>query len=317
MIEAQSVEDIVYALVAAPDFVDNNICLAACHSGVRMSNDGGKIWYPVEIVPGVPNSPPATALAVSPDFPTAGTILVGVPGGVVRSTDGGHTWTSAALASPPPFVTALAVSPDFVHDGMVFAATLEDGIFRSSDHGKTWQSWNFGLFDLNILGLAVSSGFARDRTIYAASETGIYLSKNRGRAWQETHFPADCAPVLCMALSPQFAYDGVLLAGTEASGLFYSDDTGHSWLHVSQLKTTNSINAILLSPDFPQIPEILVITNDMLWMSNDAGQSWSVWQSVLDFSAGLATAAAPVGLRKGCPLLLGLADGRVLRVDPS
>jgi hypothetical protein len=61
-------------------------------------------------------------------------------------------------------------------------------------------------------------------------------------------------------------------------------------------------------------PEVLVMTNHALWISRDAGYSWSAWQPDQDFRAGLTAACAPLGFASDRPLLLGLADGQIRRI---
>lgn len=304
-------QDIVYAMSAAPD---STLLLAAKQSGLQRSDDGGKSWYPITLTPGHDEQPSVTAVALSTGTDGTLHLLAGVPGGVIISRDSGASWMAAALASPPPFVTALALSPGYAQDGMVFASTIEDGMFRSDDWGESWQPWGFGLFDLNVLGLAVSPDFSHDQSLYAVTETGVYCSRNSGRSWQLTDFPAEAAPVLCVAISPAFALDGRLYAGTEAMGLYYSDNRGQAWQRMEQLDIQDSINAILLGAQYPERPEILVVTNHALWYSEDKGESWSDWRNDLEFSDGLTAALAPQGFAAGNLLLLGLANGHILTV---
>ena len=305
-------QDIVYAMTATSN---GGLCLAASQSGLRRSDDVGKTWYSMNLIPEQSQQPPVTAVALSSSTNGALHLFAGVLGGVFISKDSGTSWTATGLASPPPFVTALAVSPNYDKDGIAFAATMDDGVFRTDNGGQTWQSWCFGLFDLNVLGLAVSPDFGNDRTLYALTETGIYLSKNGGRSWQLTNFPADVAPVLCMAISPDFAQDGKLYAGTEAAGLYYSENRGQTWQPVPLPDSNDAMNAILLGTHYPDKPEILVVTNHALWYSDDAGESWVDWHGNLDFGVGLTVALAPKGFRAGNPLLLGRADGHILTIS--
>jgi photosystem II stability/assembly factor-like uncharacterized protein len=301
-------QDIVYALSAAPD---GGFWLAARQSGLQRSDDGGRSWHSLVVLPEQEAQPSMTALAAA----QAGEqmdVIVGVSGGVFVSRDGAETWTPTALATPAPFITVLAVSPDYARDGIAFAASMEDGVFRSDNYGASWRAWSFGLFDIHVLGLAVSPDFAHDGTVYALTESGIYRSRNTGRSWQLTGFPMDAAPVLCMAVSPDFAQDGRLYAGTEGAGLHHSADRGATWERVA-LETDDSINAILLGNG-----EMLVLTASGAWQSTGDAQSWSPAYTDVDFGDGLTAALAPQGLGAGKPLLLGLADGRILTMtQPS
>jgi photosystem II stability/assembly factor-like uncharacterized protein len=191
---------------------------------------------------------------------------------------------------------------------------MEDGVFRSGDGGATWEVWNIGLLDPNILCLAVSPDFGRDRTLYAGTESGIFCSRNSGRFWHELAFPIDNAPVLSLVLSPGFQHDGIVFAGTEASGLARSTDRGQTWRTLPAPGVSGAVNGLLLSPNFPRIPDVLAMLDDVLIVSRDGGESWSIWQTDEDLSAGLTSVVAPAGLDPGSPLLVGLMDGGVLQL---
>lgn len=304
-------EDFVYGLIASPDFGTDRLCFAARQSGLWRSVDGAESWQLLQPIEGASSGVAVTALALSPGFRTDRTLFVGIPGGVSRSTDGGDSWQAGRLSTPPPYVSALAVSANFEVDGIVLAATLDDGVFRSDDKGANWQAWNFGLFDLNVLAMSLSPDIARDRTVYSGTDTGIFLSKNTGRAWHETGFPSDCGPVLSLALSPQFGQDGILFAGTESAGVFRSADRGLTWRRVLEAET---INAILISPEFADKGDMLVVSNDALLTSADGGQTWQNYRPDLQIDSGFAAASAPSGFNREIPLLLGLADGQILKV---
>lgn len=303
----------VYALDTSPDFKRDGICFAASESGLYRSDDGGVTWqYAFESLQ-LEASPVTPAVAVSPSFANDKTVFAGVSGAVVRSIDGGRTWDVVVLPEPPPHVTALAVSPSFSNDGLVLAATLEDGVFRSADRGRHWTGWNFGLLDLSTLTLALSPGFESDETIFVGTETGIFRSTNGGRAWREVGFPTEYAPVLSLALSPHFADDGILFAGTESHGLFYSDDGGGSWLRRDGKKITESVNAVVLSPRYPDKPDVLLALSKQLLVSRDGGKSWIDWRENGEFGT-IVSVAAPDGLDRDAHLLVGLLDKGVLKI---
>jgi photosystem II stability/assembly factor-like uncharacterized protein len=254
------------------------------------------------------------AVAVSPNFETDRNVFAGVPGGILRSTDGGQNWHIASLSSPPPFVLSLVVSPNFAHDGTILAGTLEDGVFYSGDRGEHWSAWNFGLLDLNVICMVISPNFANDETLYVGTDSGIYRSTNGGRAWREVDFSPTLAPVLSLAVSSQYATDGTLFAGTESCGLFRTSDYGDTWTRVGPEIITEAVNSVILSPKFPKQADVLVMLSDVLLLSGDGGQSWSERKTEQIFEGSLTAVAAPQELEPGAPLLVGLGDGRVLRV---
>lgn len=77
---------------------------------------------------------------------------------------------------------------------------------------------------------------------------------------------------------------------------------------------TDSVDGMMLSPEFPAKTQGLVMLGEGLLISRDGGQSWSGWKSVLPFDQGMASVAAPQGLDSDAPLLLGLIRGGVLRI---
>jgi photosystem II stability/assembly factor-like uncharacterized protein len=306
-------QGIVYALAASPVFKRDGVCFAACASGLYRSDDGGLTWRGAYASLSLSAPLATTVVAVSPTFAADRSMFAGVHGAVLRSIDGGQTWDIVALPSPPPQVSFLAVSPDFTRDGMVLAATLEDGVFRSADRGGSWRSSSFGLLDLNVLALAFSPGFAADGTIFVGTDSGIFRSKNGGLAWREVDFPSEFAPVLSLALSPNYDSDGVLFAGTDSCGLFRSGDRGNTWVRLGEGAIAESVNSVLLSPKFPVESDILVLTGETLLVSRDGGLTWSEWKADLDLR-GVTSVATPGGLGAGAAGLLGLLDGRVLRI---
>jgi photosystem II stability/assembly factor-like uncharacterized protein len=304
-------QNLVHALATSPAFERDGVCFAARPSGLYGSHDGGQSWQSAYGSLALTAPLTTSAVAFSPSFAADQTLFAGVPGAILRSGDGGRSWFVTPLPSPPPFVSSLVVSPGFVHDGIVLAGTMEDGVFRSGDRGVHWAAWNFGLLDLNVLCLAISPAFAEDETVFAGTDSGVFWSTNGGRAWREVDFSADLAPVLSLALSPSFSSLGVLFAGTESCGLHTSPDRGRSWTWLGEGVIAGAVNAILLSPEFPDRPEILVSLADALLVSRDGGQTWSDWNPEFDVRQTVTALAAPLGLGLNAPLLVGLEDGQV------
>jgi photosystem II stability/assembly factor-like uncharacterized protein len=191
---------------------------------------------------------------------------------------------------------------------------MEDGVFLSSDRGRRYQRWNFGLLDLNVLALVISPDFADDETLFVGTESGIFRSTNGGRAWREVSFPIDYAPVISLALSPNYVNDGILFAGTESSGLFCSGDRGQTWECIGENAIVDAVNAIVVSPEFPDTPSVLVALSTTLLISRDGGQSWADWREGLDLAQGVSAVVAPQGLAPDAPLLVGLIGGDVLQL---
>lgn len=305
--------DVVYALATSPAFDRDGLCFAARASGLYRSTDGGATWQSAYDSLKLDGALATPAVAISPDFASDHTVFAGVAGAILRSHDAGRTWYVSMLPTPPPVVSCLATSPAYLHDGVIFAGTMEDGVFRSSDRGSLWVRWNFGLLDLHVLALALSPDFAQDETLFVGTESGIFRSTNGGRAWREVPFPTELAPVLSLAISPAFGQDGLILAGTDEHGLHVSRDRGKTWTRLGAGVLEGSVNAVLLAADFPATPLALAVTSEGVFTSADGGASWR--ELAVDAPAGEAVVAvsAPLGLRPAAPLLLGLSNGAVAR----
>jgi photosystem II stability/assembly factor-like uncharacterized protein len=309
-----AIEEIVYALAASPDFAKSGTCFSARQSGLYRSDDGGETWNSVYGSLTLDMPLVTTSVVLSPAFPQDGLVFAGTNGGVLRSQDGGKTWEVAILRTPSPLVSALAISPNFATDRTLFAGTMEDGVFRSSDQGTEWVFWNFGLYDPNILCLVVSPDYQTDKVLFAGTENAIFRSQNSAHSWKETDFPIDRGPILSLAISPDFTRDGTLFAGTDGYGLFCSKDRGKTWQHVPGLDVTGSINALLISPEYPGKAEILVLAEEQLFISRDDGLTWSEWPKQVEFEGDPIAVAAPSGLSAGSPLLVGLSTGSVIKI---
>jgi photosystem II stability/assembly factor-like uncharacterized protein len=312
--QESNVEDIVYAVAASSDFANSGTCFSARQSGLYRSDDGGETWNSVYGSLTLDAPLVTTSVVLSPAFPQDGLVFAGTNGGILRSLNGGKSWEVAILRTPSPLVSALAISPDFASDKTLFAGTMEDGVFRSTDQGTEWVFWNFGLYDPNILCLVASPDYKTDKNLFAGTENAIFRSQNSAHSWRETGFPLDRGPILSLAISPAFTTDGTLFAGTDAYGLFCTKDRGKTWQHLPGLDVTGSINAILISPEYPGKAEILALAEGRLFISRDDGLTWSNWREDIEFEGEPIAVAAPSGLSAGSPLLVGLSTGSVIKI---
>jgi photosystem II stability/assembly factor-like uncharacterized protein len=187
-------------------------------------------------------------------------------------------------------------------------------VFLSTNRGRQWVAWNFGLFDPHILCIAPSPNFNRDRTVFVGTETGLFRSSNGGRSWQDIALPVDDA-VLSLAMSSGCAGDRMVLIGTETHGLLASQDEGRTWQRLAESLVTGAVNDIVVAAENSSSPAILVLLSDKLLISRHGGTSWVEVQHNLDLAQGATSLAAPQGLASNAPLLVGLVESGVAKVE--
>lgn len=298
--------DYVYQFTTSP--VD---WYAARASGLYRSTDQGASWKSIYVSLELPDPLPTLCVAapIGPDDHPY--IFAGLNGGLLRSIDGGETWESTPQPSPSPIFSSLVPSPDFAQDGTLFAGTLGCGVLIYKSYGSKLSMWNFGLLDHEILCLEVSPNFIEDRTIFAGAQSGLFLSTNGGRSWTDIDLPVGYEPVLCLAISPDFAKDGLLYAGTESKGILCSSDCGKKWKLLGEEVLTKPINSILLGPQFPKTPDLLIVHGDAPLFSSDGGHSWELWRTDRLGSLDVSVILAPEGFGDGVLAAVGLFDGGI------
>lgn len=289
----------VTALTVARDGAGRPVVFAATAVGIRRSLDGGRSWIAEDAGHGAPF---VTALAPSASFASDQTLFIGTADGCYRSTDGGKEW-QAILVGGRIFALATTPGPEAV--GTLFVGTESDGIVRTDDGGRNWGHANPGLLDLTILALAFSPRFANDGTGYAATAAGLYRTRNAGKSWRQVELPIDDPAVQCLGISPDFAGDKTVYAGTEANGLFRSDDAGNSWEALEALGEC-SVAALAFSDDGALIA---AATSEGIAISTDGGETWATGGADLGFALSIAW------LRDGDDevLLAGLVGGGIAR----
>jgi hypothetical protein len=165
-----------------------------------------------------------------------------------------------------------------------------------------------------VLSIAVSPNYADDKNVYIGTESGIFRSVNGGLGWRELDFKVENAPVVSMAISPDFKEDQLLFAGSEEQGVYYSKDRGSTWRLAEGAQVSGSVNSILIAKDFPEVPCITIANGEAILVSRDYGQTWIPWIDTLLLDDQIITIVAPGSVCPGSPLLVGLADGQIIKV---
>jgi photosystem II stability/assembly factor-like uncharacterized protein len=231
-----------------------------------------------------------------------------VGGGVWKTVDGGTTWkpvTDGQLTSSS--VGAIGVSesnPDVVYIGMgeteLRGNIMQgDGVYKSVDAGKTWQK----------AGLANTQAIAKIRVdpanpdiVYAAAlghpygpnaDRGVFRTTDGGKNWTKILYRDEHTGAIDLVLDPNnsktlyaslwevYRTPWLLNDGGPGSGFFKSTDGGDHWTEITHNKglplgTIGKIGIAVSKADSKCIYALVESSNDGLYRSDDAGESWSL-----------------------------------------
>jgi photosystem II stability/assembly factor-like uncharacterized protein len=154
------------------------------HSGMFLTNDGGKDWARAK-----PNVP---CLTMSSMLALPGKLLVGtMPAALYYRTDGGG-WQEAkgvrqgavgGVFPPNPDLPARTRVLAKEQYGRLFAGIEVAGILTSDDQGQTWQAANEGLTDPDIHQILPSKKIPG--LVVTACGEGVSRSMDRGSHWEK------------------------------------------------------------------------------------------------------------------------------------
>ncbi|HXJ64449.1 MAG TPA: hypothetical protein VNN79_11900 [Actinomycetota bacterium] len=163
-------------------------------------------------------------IAVDPS--RQGVVYAGASEGLFRSTDEGATWRQIGFEEFP--VVALAVDP--LRPRILFAADF--ALERSTDGGRTWRTV---LDDIDVNDVVIdpldsrfvvvvgTGGFSRNGVLFGSADGGTTWHDLTGG------LPRNTRPE---SVALDAAHPGRLYLGTEAHGLFVSQDRGATWRRV-------------------------------------------------------------------------------------
>ncbi len=239
----------------SPEFASDSTVFAATWGDVLRSIDGGETWRKTGAASGsVPGF--FYRVAAAPDFTSSGLVLAGSGYYGERlyvSRDAGETWEDAQDVAA---AQGIAFSPDFASDQTVFTAG-GTGISKSENGAVSWTA----VLNTNVQSLAISPGFAGDQTLFAGGANGsgtanFYRSVNGGSSWTSRTIAVGVKFINALVPSPAYASDQTLFAGTNA-GLYWSSDSGDSWLPVDAYAGQN-VHSLAISPTWPNHAVLLV-----------------------------------------------------------
>ncbi|MSP40259.1 MAG: hypothetical protein EXR70_17355 [Deltaproteobacteria bacterium] len=160
------------------------------HSGMFVTNDGGKDWSRAE--PNVPILEMSALLALS------GKLLVGTRPAALYISSEGNGWQEVKGVRQGAFGGTFPPNPDLAPrtrvltqesnaNGRLYAGIEVGGILVSDDDGENWTRCNDGLTDPDMHQILPAK--QRPGLVVAACGEGVSRSTDRGSHWQEVTPP--------------------------------------------------------------------------------------------------------------------------------
>jgi photosystem II stability/assembly factor-like uncharacterized protein len=211
----------------------------------------------------------------------------GGPEGLFISNDYGEFWTKVGNWEGGA-VTALLTSSYFPAEPVIFVGT-RDGLWVTRDGGE--EEWERVA---SIRG-SVNAFAWPGPSLFVATSQGLFHSADGGRDWERLGEGLPEAAALSLAVATYFGIEPVVFVGLEGAGIYRSRDAGKHFEPVSgEDWAGQSVRAI-----YWWRSSLFVGTDQGLFVSQDAGESWESASSDLRGAKILAisipTAESPVG----------------------
>lgn len=237
-------------------------------------------------------------LLVDPDDPTKNTwFAASAGGGVWKTTNAGNSWNllTPDLTNLATTVLAMAESD---HD-IIYLGTGEsfgglvgirgNGMFKSTTRGQSWSYLSSTIDFSDINRIVVNPTDANH--VVAATVTGIFRTTDGGDSWQQV---STLEGVEDLKATP--GNFNIQYASQNGVGILKSTDAGATWTLSNAGMSPSGRIEIAISPVnpsriFASAQGTLAGSQSDLYVSNDAGVSWSVVNvafnnSAVDFLGG-------------------------------
>jgi len=263
---------------------------------IYRSSDGGSSWTRSIKEP---TGQSETYVLMAPDFASQGRAYASTSGsesGFSYTQDGGTTWNQQSLIDTKiSSILDLAVSPNYAGDNTLFMLTFdgdhtEHSVWRSLNRGTTWERVFSGTLanidNIKLVSISPQYGYSSQVVFLAGTSNSnpvIWKSTDSGQSFavQSTPLSIDKWAVVDDDILFIGGYDG-------SHGLVYRKDTTTSSNSTGVEVGNQTLNSIVLSPNFEQDKTIIVgNSTGQVYLSNDNGASFETLGQQLPLSAGL------------------------------
>ncbi len=276
----------VRAMTEAPS--DPKIFVAGTLKGVYRSQDGGLHWTLI--------SPPASAelhevesVAVDPANPQI--MYAGTWHLPWKTQDGGKTWQSMKQGLiVDSDVFSIIIDP---HSPNVVYTSACSGIYKSTDAGMQFHKIQ-GIPTTARRTRVLKQDPSNPGTVYAGTTEGLYRTVDAGTKWT-LMTPKDII-INDVYVDPKNSQH-VLLA-TDRSGVLESQDEARSFTAANHGFSEREVSAMVTDPQNPTTVYVGVLNDKRfggVFVSKDAGQTWSQIGAGLDGNDIFTLAISPAG----------------------
>jgi photosystem II stability/assembly factor-like uncharacterized protein len=223
-------------------------------------------------------------------------IAASLPFRVATTHGATPVWEKAPLDAGD--VNAIMVHPS--EPGTVFAGT-DQGLFRSMDRGGTWGPYGTGIktkssSTVTVLSLAASRDVGR---MYAGTSAGVFQSTDGGATWSQgsgmlsgsgiIRYYYAIATLALDPVDPRIVYAGDTGMMTEGRVL-KSTDGGGTWTSTGTGMSGHNVTSLAVDPD--NASTVYAVVEDSLYVSVDAGLSWTPTTGTMKVGSSDADALA-------------------------
>ncbi len=270
---------------SAPDKI-----LASACSGVYVSDNGGTSWHKIT---GISQSYRRTHI-IRRDVQQSMTVYAGTTLGLLKSINGGASWQQLNSVQ----VNSLALIPS--QPSHLFLALENDGPSRSTNHGESLQTINNGFVARHLTAITAIGKRLLAVELDREDTTAIFLSDNAGVTWKKADPITGLDGIRLRTIT---GISNGLLFAADAHKLFWSADSGHTWLPLAndlayspnRYNVSNEPETIkpahqasgshdacpprinrLYSIENEGAALLLAATNAGLYLSRDLGRQWQL-----------------------------------------
>jgi photosystem II stability/assembly factor-like uncharacterized protein len=300
---------------------DEALYSVSLDEGITRSKDGGQSWE--RIGTGLEGRE-VTGLTLSPALASDKTMFASTDQGLFRSKDGGKSWKPAGKELADSAIRVVALSPAFASDATMLVSAAEGSaegsptkLWSSHDKGESWEQVKETFDGTEVVAVGFSPEFATDKTIYVGSfreatvqkqaEVSIWRSEDGGKSWLPLTAHLTPGRWVAIAIPPTYARDRAVFVGVQSAvlrpmaGSIAASRPGRRQLWYAERigRPNTAVVSLVASPTYQKDNTLYAGTSDGVYVSRNAGISWSALGGELGNRSVVSLALSPTFAEDG------------------